>query len=412
MQPWKALIAFAVVVSAAAIIAWPYLFPRSLEAYVNAPVTVVRAPVAGTYAAGHFEQGDAVKKGQQLGMIRNEIVDSQFLEELRIQRTALASERDTVERELSDLKAAKATLAARLSDARARLGDLTDAAIAEQKIQIRLATTEIERVAEEVEMKRGLLAQDLVPINDFNRLVKELEAARLTKEAAQARLARLKIEAEAIDEGVGETGGGVMLPLEVRLLEYKERLNTLKARAQDLTTQLAATRHTLAREADRIHRMEKLPISSPISGRVWRIRARNRQFVDVGDSLAEMIQCERLVVSAKVSERTFNLLEDGRAVTFVSAASKRRYYGEIIQLQGPETGSDSIGFAIKSREEAGRRDFSMIIRLAEFPEGEAEPCPVGQTGKVYFSDRDRSVPEASVAPDNAALASTASTAPP
>lgn len=378
--------AVTIVLGAAAFVAWPFLFPRSLEAHVNAPVTVVRAPVAGIYTSGLLRPGDTVREHETLGTIDNDIIDSQFLKEMRTREATLVTESEAVEREIADLEDARATLTGRLESAKSHVASLVNAQITRQEIQIRLAATEIERLTEEVEMKRGLAARDLVPINDFNRLAKELESARLTKDAEEAQLALLKIEAEAIDDDVSELGGGVILPLKMRLSEYDERLSTLKAREQALSAQLTALAETITPEADRIRRMQQLPISSPIRGRVWRIRARNSEFVNVGDPLAEVIRCDNLIVSAIATERTFNRLEIGRPVTFESAATDRRYDGEIIQLQGPASGTQTSGFAILSREESEPDEYRMIIGLSGFPEGEGEPCPVGQTGRVYFSN--------------------------
>jgi multidrug resistance efflux pump len=117
---------------------------------------------------------------------------------------------------------------------------------------------------------------------------------------------------------------------------------------------------------------------------MWQRTVHRGDFAEKGQPIATLVDCNSLVVTATVTERTFNRLNFGDSAMFKLTGAGTRYEGSIIQLIGPSTRVNGSGFAIAPSEDSGSEEFRVVVELPELSRQLAETCDIGRTGIVSF----------------------------
>jgi hypothetical protein len=92
------------------------------------------------------------------------------------------------------------------------------------------------------------------------------------------------------------------------------------------------------------------------------------------------------MVTATVSETTFNGIAVGQRVIFTPEGEQTRLPYRIIEARGPASGSSLISYAIHPFSKA-TREFQIVARFQGDERAGPQACNLGRTGKLMFEPR-------------------------
>jgi multidrug resistance efflux pump len=143
----------------------------------------------------------------------------------------------------------------------------------------------------------------------------------------------------------------------------------------------AYERMLLARRAALVGR-NVASVRSPVTGLVWSLPTYSGGYVARGDVIANLADCESLLVHATVDQRIYNELEPGDEAQF------RFHDGRIARVtvsQLAGTGARTLFETLAVSPTADQlQGYAVLLEGAALMEDRR--CPIGETGRVVFSE--------------------------
>jgi len=362
----------------------------SIDAVINARLTMVRAPIDGTVsfdAAAPLVPGTAVAVQAPVGSVADPRgADDSRLFELRRALVGVEADLQAATARVADLQQAlgeanlqaEAYRAGRVRQIELRRAEATATAAAAAARHAEAAASAQRAAALHV---RGHLSEAAI-----EKHRRDAEVARGDLAAAQKRTAGLGVELEAARSGtfLGDS--------------YNDAPASLQ-RARDLTLRIAETTRTVedlqrrrgwlevaaSEEQERLRALRDVALVVPVEGRVWEMLARPGEYVRRGQDLLAVLDCSTVAVTATVSERDFNTLRIGDPVRFRVAGSGREYADGRVARLGAGATAGSAAYAIAG-DAKGREVIAVFPGLAA--SGSDDRCAVGRAGKAVFEPRD------------------------
>jgi multidrug resistance efflux pump len=174
--------------------------------------------------------------------------------------------------------------------------------------------------------------------------------------------------------------------LEQQVANLAENLAERDQRLVRLTEQLAG-------EKARYDVLAAAEIIAPAKGKVWETSASPGQQVHRGQELLRVLDCDRPVVTALVSEAVYNRLQVGSSARFLPRGGREELAGQIIRL----TRVSPSNLAIQPSTTAGET-YHVTVSVPKL--AEREGCMMGHTGRLKF---DGGPSEAAAAVNRAGL---------
>jgi multidrug resistance efflux pump len=361
----------------------------SLDGMVNAPISVVSAPIEGTVTSSPPKIGTALALGAELLGIRND----------RIVRTAEAQ----IE---ADLSGAKERLAAlreqhtRLSelekDLRGRLQEYQEASIQNVAHEIairqhRISTAIAQRSSAQADFarKERLGTTGIVAGKD----VEQARAASVTAEnegnIARTEMARLEQQLDAMRRGVFVGEGRNDVPYsQQRMDEVTMQLADLQFREKDLEARILQLETQLDQERSRNRALRYAVLRMPFDGVIWRTNVVEGSNVIPGMELLQILDCRDLFVDILVPEVAYDEIYPGRDAEIRLLGRSASLEGQVTSVRGSAAVVDDVASAAKLPE---RRSREARIRV-RIPESELQTdfanfCQVGRSVQVRFKSR-------------------------
>lgn len=267
---------------------------------VKGDFAVASSTIRGRISLVSVQEGDRVEKGQTLAQVGSE--------ELRAESDRATAKLKAVQAELEDAKAA-------LSLSRGK----REEAILQAQAQLKVARDRLEqaRVAE----------QQAMPKPPDKRYVTYQAGPSYVHDMVEARRAREYFKAEqqharqemSRNEAVLKTAG--VDTAEIRTL--KEKADASQARLREAEAELAAVNQKLSAAT----------VVSPISGLVARIAGRAGEMVDPGQSIALILNPDRIWVEAQIAEADFGIIYLGQPVLLEAQAfPKEDFSGRVVNV--------------------------------------------------------------------------------
>jgi multidrug resistance efflux pump len=364
----------------------PIVADQSDRAVVNAPITLLTAPIDGEIDSMSASAGRSVRAGESLARITN----------VRLDRGTLIS----IEQKIADAREKlEATRAKKSSDREyIRALDSEIASQAEQfKGQLQSQIIELRaRVAESESLsgeKKALVERqsDMVTRNaasmDMLKPTREQYSATLHKaDAERARLNQKSSQLAALEKGiyVGDDlvsiGNLVQkrrdIDLDAKRMEIEER---------ELSAVLPAQQLVVDSERKRLDALARAEVQLPTDGRILSVAAAPGRHVNAGDTVGSLVDCDKRFVVAIFSYRQGQSMKVGTQVR-VDGASLG---SGIVTAVLPKT-SDKLDerFAVPFPQ-TERRELYTIIAPGSGTEGvalpetaglqdQSTPCSIGQ----------------------------------
>lgn len=373
-------------VAAIYLVFMPLIFPRSIEAITNAPVTVVRASIDGSFTRASATVGSVVRTGEPVGRIVNDRADEKFLLELQNSRALLDSTVRALDDQIARLTVRRDNLAGIVEKSRDNLIARLESKLREQTFRVGGLAVGLALQEADAERKARLAKKKVVAAVNSDNADKTAEVARLTLDAEREQLKQLELQVLAARTDLFFDEDGSLANARLRIDEIEELLTRLTSEEMSKRLELAEVEASIGRERRRLEALAAADLTAPVSGRIWQVAAMNSEFVQEGDPVLEVVNCATSLVTATVSERTFNRLEIGQAVEFVAEADGRSQRGQIVQSYGPESRVDAARFAVRPAV-TETKEFRIVAELDPAADPQAGTCTVGRTGKLFFKPR-------------------------
>jgi len=397
LKEFRVIIVAAIVAVATALIAWQWIFSQdSIQAFVNARIVDIRAPIPGVWQpnTNNIEVGKLLPAGRLLGEINGEAVNPLAVD-LRLQAADLERNMAAVQDIITNLQGRITTRENRLSSFQALLvrqhqmqtedGSFNlsamQASLKEAEHQHNLLQSKYRRIDELA--TRGLAS-------DFER-----ESTLFSHQMAQQRIAALRsklhqarLNLQADEMGLQLDGAMTFSYPQLRVEELEDELRDLKLDLQFQQTSLSSLKAQYAVVSDAKQREDHRRLVTDKSMLVWSVEAQGETQVAREQPIIRVIDCSDIWVEAFIDESVAAHYNAGDAVRIAAVSGEGNWLGEVRFIRYG-SGRITVGQPVTApppeiaRRQLPVRVATVIIRLnASENKSGMLSCPVGLSVKV------------------------------
>lgn len=296
--------------------AWQFFQTRStsvvsVDAVVNGTLVDLKAPEEGTLIRVSSRTGEGVTGGMPIFSVKNDRLNALPIQEgksrLHQTRADLVRTQERVDRLMALAATASVDDVAQVelvsSDTSVRVEQLK-AEIGAVRARMHLSQVQIDRMSglvKEGAMPRAALdvpqAEIAQRIQEIKSLESQIEALRVSEAGAQQGLSISKTRSN-YDPKIR------VQELQIQIADGQAEIASLKQKLKDGETELAQAK------ADYQQR-EQVIVKAPLSGVLWKMMAQEGKFVQRGEVLAQVADCQTRWVDALVDEGAVKALQVG-----------------------------------------------------------------------------------------------------
>jgi chromosome segregation ATPase len=343
---------------AAALFLLPPFIPLSTQAVVIAPVTVVEAPIDGQFQAESLTRLSEVTRGQLLGTITNDHVDTSSLKALQARRESTRAKQSEAREQLDESQRTLTTLREQVELYRTGLIQDLDRRLGDERAELAKRNTTLGTT-----LDRAAVPGALAAVESQQSLIEQL-SRRLTVlrsgqfDAADAPVAQRRIEEQT-----------------ARIAELEEQGRVLGTTVNELEV-------SITEEEQRVAALRSATLNAPVTGTLWSQPATNRQPLTRGGEVLRLADPTRLEVVALLPERyRYDVTSD--SVIEVITDSGRHLRGTIIGGQLLPATNQKSGMTSELMPPAQGYD-KLYIAL----DPSAAPLPIGQQVKIVVLEKN------------------------
>jgi multidrug resistance efflux pump len=354
------------------------------NAVVSAYTVAVRAPMDGVLTIDTKRVGSRVNRGDLIGIVANVLYEDQHLVDLRehLKRARGNLEAAIVEQE-------------RLADLRSDLHSRSSAYIEASLARLAGSEVEAERLLSAAAARRDQADRTLTRKNslsktgfssaaDLDTAQSEFDVASRQVSAQQGRLASLHAQQQALKQGVvSEPGSSDVTYSGQRADEITIRLSELDRERALAQADIAETAARLQSEEERVSRLQSAPLPAPTSGIIWKLEASDGERLGTGDTVAQIVDCDRTFIIASLAQRYFPDIVVGSLADYRLSGDSAKHQGRVVSVTGDATGGDHNLAAIPLEQKSP----TVTVRIAIDSWG--GECLVGRTARVLLPPAER-----------------------
>jgi len=345
---------------------------RSTDANVVADSVTLRTPIAGTLRLSSLTVGDQVQSGRIVGKVENDRVDSSRRAELEGRLRALDAEMTGVQNTIEQLDAFLAVLQSRGGTHGSFLKKHVTAQIALATSRLKAAEAIASEAASKLERAKELSAGGVTSGELLAERTRDQAVATAEVESARRTLDSLGVEQASIAAGFTLDGYSDRPYSAQRVDEIRLSLVRLRASASEQTKRREGLSIELREEEQRLARLQRATVEVPRVGRVLRLLSSNGEYVTAGQPVVELIECSKLSVAARLSDRNYARVRTGMRARFKPLGRSESFEGVVSQKVGV------VDPLLKT--------LGVIVKLPALGAGLGSMCEVGMPGEVTFDD--------------------------
>ena len=366
------------------------------QAFINAPVITMRAPIPGVVALPvGLQIGWQVVKGEKLGTVMAD-TENPRISELTGLTAGLVSQRNAHQSEIESINVQLAHRRKELVDQHQRAGVQHVADVQGARASLAVAMADLERtnaalkeLQRRVKRAGKLRSSGFISLAAFDTLKAEEDQARAAHSAAQKAVRRAKVILVGARQGV-QIEGPRGLPYAVtRSQELNQSIADLAARKSMLEKQVAGIDAEIVVLQRELGKQSQAQLMSPVEGAVWRIDTNSGGAVARQGSVLQLVSCDDRWVEAFFSEQDATRMAAGTRVKI------RLYYGGSNEWDGEVasvrygTGRVTVGqYVVDPPPEVMRRQLPVRVATARIKgnwgrgDTSAPLCNVGRSVEV------------------------------
>ena len=369
---------------------WPQVVSYvATSAVVNAPVVRIKAPFNGVITSVSVGQaGTAVHRERPLLSLAQARAATGEITAIDAEAQVVAAGISSLEAQIASVEAVASELSTRIAAHRAEAvlwiaakGEILSAGIEKARAEHDLATRELDRISR-------LVASNTLPGAQLDEARTLVSMARADLDRVRGESKKLKVEAAALEKGImldsSAEGAGYarqrLDEVKLSLADLQARLAVLKARAISISmTRNETVTHLAAQQSF-------APVST-IEGVIWRAARGTGSEVAVGDTLMEIVDCDRRFLEVSLPERYFERIRPGDIATVQLKGSSSTLTAVVSAIGGSSVRLSDDSFAAnRPQDTANAAQILLDLPLAAADEDQVTSgfCDVGRTAEVRF----------------------------
>lgn len=358
------------------------------HAVVSAYTFGLRSPIGGQLSGLQADPGAEVDAGAPLGLVKNDRVYRQRLEELRSQHGRLRAEREATETQRHELRRMAEELEQRSIRHRRVAISWYGFQVAEAERVLRVAEVRLARDRVTLERRRRRLERGYSSRADYDLARADHDVAVSTAEAQRNRIAALTVQRNGAAQGLFvDTGHAGTAYSQQRRDEVLLRLADLDRAVATLTAEEGGTLARLQAEEWRVAQLASAVLAAPTGGVLWRVLANAGERVAPGDTVAEVMDCHSAFVLAAVPQDRAGEVRAGGIARFRLLGEARERSGRV-QAVLAEGAAGPVDRNLAALPPPPARGGSLIRVTLGSPEGsEGAECPVGRVARMVLPTR-------------------------
>ena len=319
----------------------PLVADQSDRAVMNAPVTLLTAPISGDVLSMQANPGAPVDRGTKLAEIGNSRVDRSTaiqldgnVAEMRERAVAVLRKRESNQAYLTNLDQS-------IQDKAVQLDQILRAQISELKANLAEADAVMEQRRLSYDQTAQLASRNVTNANTLKPARQQLEAAQSAKDAANAKLTQKVSQLEGLSKGI-YVGEDLLALAEISQKRREIEFDTqrLAIEEAELHARIRDQARLLDIENQRLDSLAHTTIAAPLTGAIFSTSATKGRRVNAGDTLATFVDCERRFVVAIFSYRKAPDLAVGTRVEIAGIDEAEAGAGQSLRSsRRPTTGS-------------------------------------------------------------------------
>ncbi len=358
----------------------PLVADQSDRAVVNAPVTLLTAPIPGDVEAIPVRAGERIRNGDLVARIGNPRIDRASAIQLDSRITDLRERSQSTTRKLAANLTYLATLDRTLQQQSAAMAQAFRGQADELRSRIASAQASAAEKKALLDRQTELVARNIASPMMVRSTSQAHAAAHHEGEAAQAKLGQKLAQSEHLSRGVyaGDELTG-LAELSQRRLAIQHDAHRLGIEEAELNVSIAEQQRLLERENKRLATLSRTEVTAPGDGVIFNVGAGIGRNVSAGDSLAALVDCDRSFVVAIFSYRQAQNLHVGSQVEIGTGAGGSRP-GRVIEILPKTSDKLDAAYAVPFPQ-TERRELYVLVKpdgtAGEGAEGPAA-CDVGR----------------------------------
>jgi len=339
----------------------PLLADQTDRAVIDAPVTLLTAPIAGEVLSMAVRPGEGLGPRAPVATLVNARVDRTTLialeEKVADTQKALVETRNQREQDKTYLEGVNREIAARdeitTQNYRSEVVEL-NAQVLSAAAAVRERTDYLTRMSE-------LAAHGFLAPAGLRTAKRDVELAQLAQNSAQAALDKKVSELDGARKFLFMGTEGEDLAALVRKRDDMQfQMTRLDAQEEQLIGAGESAAKLLDTERTRLQAMETASIEAPAAGEVLNLDAGVGRHVTAGDTIARMVDCDQSFVVAIFSYRQAADLAVGARVT-IDAGADGVSEGSVSEILPKTSDKADEGYAVPFPQ-TERRELYALIR--------------------------------------------------
>ncbi|MBB2961430.1 HlyD family efflux transporter periplasmic adaptor subunit [Methylobacterium sp. R2-1] len=344
----------------------PLVADQSDRAVVNAPVTLLTAPIAGDIGDIPVAAGDSVERGSLVAQITNDRLDRATAIQLAGRVSELRERALAAENKRTSNEAYLAALDRAIRDQSAQMTQVLRAQVEELKAKIASASASGEEKRVLMERQVGMVARDVASPDMVKSTTQAFNAATQEKKAAEAKLNQKTVQLDGLARGLflGDELRS-LADLSQKQLSITYDTQRLAIEEKELKAAMVDQQALLTRENQRLDRLTTSEIKASAKGVVYNVNATTGRHVGAGDRLVSVVDCERSFVVAIFSYRQGQNLQVGSVVT-ISGGSVRDRRGVVTEILPKTSDTVDATYAVPFPQ-TERRELYVLVKPEPLP---------------------------------------------
>lgn len=353
------------------------------NAVVSAYVLSVRSPIQGQVSRLQLHVGDAVDGTTLLAHVFDERVSDERLVDLRSELDRGQSEFGAFEAQRNALIELRTTLAARSERYRTAQIAYTLASSNEAAANLLGGAFRLELARRDMGRKVSLGRSGDVPVAAIDRAALDAHTAETDVTSQTAHLAYQRAREAAAAQGIFLDAGASDVSYSTqRMDEINLRLTDVNRAGAGLAAGKILAEVRLAAEERRFAALSDAELRLSAPGMVWKLGVSNGERVSMGDTLAQVIDCEASFIVAAISQRDFSSVELGSLAQFRLSGETTDREGRVLSVTADSSISGDRNLAAAP---VADRATTGVVRI-EVPRSgnKGAECLVGRTARVLL----------------------------
>ncbi len=376
------------------------------QAFINAPIVTVRAPIPGrTNLASGLQVGRRIVKGESLGTVVAD-TENPRISELASRIAELIAQRTNRQSELEAIDAQIIYRRRELAGQNHRAGVQQVVDVQGARANLALAVADLERTnavvnesKRRVERSDALRAEGFISPAAFDNTKAEEAKARAEQRASKEAVQRAEIALGAAQQGL-QIDGPRGLPYAVtRGQELAQSITDLAARKTQLAMQIVAASSEIAVMQQELEKQSQAVLTSPVQGAVWNIDANSGDAVARQGAVLQLVNCEERWVEAFFSEKDEVRMAVGTRVKVRAYYGGRNEWDGVVATVRYGTGRVTVGqYVVDPPPEVMRRQLPVRVATARIKvdwgndDNGAPLCSVGQSVEILPGKSSKTTP--------------------